>query len=249
MHQAFAEVFFEIHSGLARESPGSNKYTRQAFNMLPKLEHPRILDIGCGPGAATLQLARLTNGDIVALDTHQPFLDRLANEVQEAGFSRRVTTVNRSMFDMGFPNESFDIIWAEGSIYNIGFERGLREWRRLLKHNGFLVASEVAWLRPNPPEDIRRFWEESYPAITTIAENLRIIRDCGFKLIGHFVLPKDAWDEYYLPLEQRIRVLREKYDGVPAALQIIAGEQLEIDLYRKYSDWYGYVFFVTQKSG
>ena len=44
------DIFFEIHQGLPREGPGRNEYTRKAFEMLPKLDNPRILDIGCGSG-------------------------------------------------------------------------------------------------------------------------------------------------------------------------------------------------------
>ena len=34
------------------------KYTRKAFQLLPKLDKPRILDVGCGSGVPTIELAR-----------------------------------------------------------------------------------------------------------------------------------------------------------------------------------------------
>jgi ubiquinone/menaquinone biosynthesis C-methylase UbiE len=130
------EVFFEIHTDLDRESPGLDRYTRQAFRMLPAMARPAILDIGCGPGAATMELARLSEGDVTGLDFHQPFLDRLNVKIEEVGLLDRVKAVHGSMSEMDFPDGSFDIIWAEGSIYIIGFDRGLREWRSLLKPGG-----------------------------------------------------------------------------------------------------------------
>ena len=39
------------------------KYTRKAFRMLSQMDKPRILDIGCGSGAPTLELARLSQGE------------------------------------------------------------------------------------------------------------------------------------------------------------------------------------------
>ena len=79
------EVFFEIHKNLPKESPGGDEYTRQALQMLPALCQPNILDIGCGSGAQTLELARLTDGHITAIDTHQPFLARLQTQVTALG--------------------------------------------------------------------------------------------------------------------------------------------------------------------
>jgi ubiquinone/menaquinone biosynthesis C-methylase UbiE len=242
------EVFFEIHTDLDRESPGRDRYTRQAFRMLPALQNPIILDVGCGPGAATMELARLSNGEVTGLDFHQPFLDRLKGKIEEAGFADRVRIVHGSMLEMDFPDASFDIIWAEGSIYIIGFARGLTEWRRFLKPAGYLVASEVAWLRPDPPEELARFWQENYPAIRTISENLEAIPACGYAVIGHFILPEDAWwVGYYGPVEKRLERLRKKYRDNPEALAVLEQEEKEIDMYRRYSDWYGSVFFVMQK--
>jgi SAM-dependent methyltransferase len=195
-----------------------------------------------------MELARLSNGEITGLDFHQPYLDRLSTKIGEEGLSDRVQAVHGSMFEMAFPEESFDIIWAEGSIYIIGFERGLTEWRRLLKPGGTLVAGEVAWLRQDPPEELSLFWQENYPGIRTIQENLSLIPACGYEVIGHFTLPEDAWwIGYYDPVEKRLKGLRKKYSDDPEALALLDAEQAEIDMYRKYSDWYGSVFFLMKK--
>jgi hypothetical protein len=62
------------------------------------------------------------------------------------------------------------------------------------------------------------------------------------------VLPEDAWwVGFYGPVENRLRELRKKYGDDPVAREVFDEEQKEIEMYRKYSDWYGYVFFVMQK--
>ena len=119
------------------------KYTRRAYQMLPKIENPHILDIGCGSGVPTIELAKLSDGEIIGIDINQSSLDKLNGKIGEEGFSSRVKTVKCSLFEMDFPDESFDIIWAEGSIWVIGFEKGLKEWRRLLKPSGFLVVHDA----------------------------------------------------------------------------------------------------------
>lgn len=242
------DIFFEMHSNLPREGPGRNRYTRQAFYILPDIDKPRILDIGCGPGGQTMELARLTQGEVIGIDTHQPYVDQLTEKAKEVGLSDRVHAINCSMFDMQFPDESFDIIWAEGSIYITGFERGLMEWRRLIKPKGILAVHEMTWLRPDPPQEIYAYWKEFYPEIKTVAGNIDIISKCGYTLLGQFTLPEDAWwIEYYNPLEERINNLRGKYINNREALAVLDNEQREIDMYKQYYQWYGSVFFVMQK--
>lgn len=242
------DIFFEIHNNLPGEGPGRDKYTKKAFRMLPKLNNPHILDIGCGTGRPTLELAKLSKGEIVGIDTHQPFLDELTREIEELGLSDRVKAINCSMFEMDFPLESFDVIWAEGSIYIIGFERGLNEWKRFLKPNGYIAVHEMTWLRPNPPKEIYDYWKRIYPEISTVEENLKLITKCDYDFIGHFTLPEDVWWlEYYSPLEKRVEELRKKYSSDPKALEVIKSEQEEIEMYKKYYMWYGSVFFVMQR--
>jgi len=248
MEKRTRDIFFEIHQGLPREGPGLNDYTRKAYEMLPEIESPRILDIGCGPGRPTMELARLSGGFVIGMDNHQSYLDVLEEKIKKAGLSDRVKAVNGSMFTMDFPAESFDIIWAEGSIYIIGFERGLKEWRRFVKSHGFLVIHEMTWLKKNPPKEISDYWKKMYSGITTIPKNLKIIPRYGYKVLGHFPLPEDAWwEEYYHPLEERINQLKAKYKDDPEAFSILDSEQKEIDLFKKYSAWYGSVFYVMQR--
>jgi ubiquinone/menaquinone biosynthesis C-methylase UbiE len=241
-------VFFEIHQGLPRESPGRRTYTLQAFQKLPIINHPKILDIGCGTGPSTLVLAEVTNGTITAIDVHQPYLDILREKAKKNHIETQLKILNQSMEHMNFPDDTFDIIWSEGSIYIIGFQTGLQQWKRFLKPNGFLVVHEMCWLKPNPPQEIYSYWKQLYPAIATINENLKTIKDNAYTLVDSFSLPEDAWwIEYYQPLEKRIKLLRKKFHQNHHALQILDREQEEIDLYRKYSQWYGSAFFIMQK--
>lgn len=241
------EIFWTIHRDLPREAPGSDEATLQAFAMLPGLPAaPQILDIGCGPGAQTVALAQVSRGMVTAVDTHQPFLDDLARWAVQAGVAKRIRPRNTSMFDLDFV-EPFDLIWSEGAIYIIGFERGLRQWRRLLKPGGFVAVTELSWRRPDPPAAAAAFWQEAYPEMATIEANLARLMAAGYRPLGHFVLPEGAWwDHYYHPMAARIAMLREQYQGNPEIQTILDLEYAEIELYRRYSAWYGYVFYVMQ---
>jgi ubiquinone/menaquinone biosynthesis C-methylase UbiE len=209
---------------------------------------PRLLDIGCGPGMQTLELARISAGSILAIDTHQPFLEALNRRASREGLAERITPLNQSMFALDFEPGSFDAIWSEGAIYIIGFEKGLQEWQPFLKKGGYLAVTELSWLKPDPPAEVKTFWQENYPHIQTREENLVLLQKTGYHEVGHFTLPNSAWwQNYYTPLEKRIATLTEQYRDNDEALAFLDISQREIDLYRKFSEWYGYVFYVMQK--
>lgn len=231
---------------MPRQAPGSDASTLKALKLLsPWTKPPEILDIGCGPGAHSLVLARATGGKVTAVDIHQPYLDQLERAASKAGLSRLVETVRSDMSELQFPSESFDLIWSEGAIYLMGFDHALREWARLLRPGGALAITEISWLTPNPPQKARDFWNSAYPAMRTVEGNLEAARRAGFAEIGNFVLPEsDWWDEYYNYLERRLAFFREEYHAHPDAETLALGTEREMALFRKYSDHYGYVFYL-----
>jgi SAM-dependent methyltransferase len=244
-----SDIFFEIHSGLPREAPGDDASTARALGLVSGLPaRADILDVGCGPGAQTLVLARETGGRVTAVDNYAPFLDDLRLRAAEAGLAGRITPLRASMFDLPFEAASFDLIWSEGAVYIIGFENGLRSWRRFLRPGGWLGVSEVAWLRENPPQEIVDFWQAGYPAIRSVQDNLKAIGEQGYVISGHFVLPERSWwDSYYRPIMDRVVRLKSKYRNDPEAVALLDREALEIDIYRRYSSYYGYVFFIMRR--
>ncbi|MCR3955678.1 MAG: class I SAM-dependent methyltransferase [Gudongella sp.] len=239
--------FFEAFEGLDRLAPGSQASTLKAISMY---EGPRealsILDIGCGNGIHTMLLAReFPKAKIIAIDNHQKFIENLNKAMTSHGLSERVTGRCISMFDMDFDEKSFDLIWSEGAIYIAGFERGLNEWKKLLKDDGYLICSEVSWLVNSPSEEISAFWGEEYPQIDTIENKIKQIEAAGYNYEGHFITPRSDWtDNYYNPLQDNLDKMIEKYSDNDMAKQVIAMLQREIDLYHKYGNEYSYVFYV-----
>lgn len=243
MSEAFLR---ELHRGLP-DREGRLEYTRRAFGMLPEMDMPRILDVGCGRGDPTLELARLSRGHVTGVDIDQGSLDELSRMAAEEGLDERGRAIRMDMNELKFPDGSFDLVWAEGSIWVIGLERGLHEWRRLLVPDGFIVFQEACWLKPDPPKEMEERWEFTGTGIRTVEENLELIARCGYSVLGHFRLPDDAWwDIYFGPLDERIRVIRLRCSGDPALHGVLEKEQELVDLYRRYSGWYGSAFFVLQ---
>lgn len=242
------EYLHDLHRYLQNAGTERYSYTRKAFLMLPKMNHPRILDIGCGTGGPTMELAKVSDGEVTAVDIDLGSLEELQRKADQEGLSDRIRIRLSTLIDLKFPEGYFDILWSEGSIFVIGFEQGLVQWKPFLKQEGFLVIHEMVWLKPEPPEEIRTYWENIYPGICDINSCLNTIATSGYRLIGHFPLPEDLWwREYYEPLQMHICELRQQYAENTAILKMLDKEQHEIDLYRKYQSWYGSAFFVIQK--
>ena len=243
------EYFYELYSGLPRGGPGDNASTRKAYSYLNNLpSEPLILDIGCGPGMQTLELARISDGKIIALDNYQPFLDGLMQKATYEGLHHRIIPKHQSMLEMDFDDGTFDIIWSEGALYQMGFQNGLKKCHHLLKQEGYLIVTEAVLFVSNPPEPVQEYWNVDYPDIKDITSNISIITHEGFDLLSHFTLPKSSWiDNFYAPMQKRIEELKEKYSDNTVALQVLEASENEIHIYHTYSDYFGYEFFIMQK--
>jgi ubiquinone/menaquinone biosynthesis C-methylase UbiE len=245
--RARAAIFAEIHQHLPREGPGDTASTRRAWRAIGLPGAGRILDVGCGPGAQTIDLAAVASAHITALDADAAYLNELRGRALTAGVGDQVHLVRASMFEMPFEDGCFDVIWSEGAIYLLGFERALREWRRLLRSGGGVAVTHLSWLEATVPDEPRTFWARGFPQMRRIDDNAAIAAACGFELIEHFVLPESAWWEpYYTPLEARLETLRHRYAGDEDALQVIETSGQQIELFRRFARYYGYVFYVLR---
>ena len=244
------KIFYEIFEALPRQGPGDAVSTKKAFRMLKGLpDSPLILDVGCGSGKQTFDLAELTKGKITALDNHPPFIDMLNSEAKRTGLSARVKGIIGDMGKITLKKGSFDVIWSEGSAFIIGFRRALNEWRELLKPQGFLVISDLVWLKKRKSAEIRAFFAEICPDLKYFKDLNPIIESAGYKTIGSFPIPDASWwTEYYSPMEQKIAELRQQYPKNKEAKEVLEELHLEIDMFRKYSSYYGYYFYIMQKT-
>lgn len=241
------EYFYELFTDLPRQGPGCQEATLRALSLLEDLpSKPTVLDIGCGAGMQTQILAQELKTRILAIDNHRPLLDRLDRAAAEKGLD--IETRELSMVDMPFDEESFDLLWAEGSIFIIGLARGLKEFRTYLKQGGYLAFTELCWFVSEPPPEAKAFFDNVYPDMRTADEVRRMASGSGYRVVGSFDLPDSAWwDDYYMPMAERMGELKVKNAGVAEAESVYAACETEIETFRRHSKSYGYTFFVLQK--
>lgn len=243
------QISFEIFESLPRQGPGNEASTEKAFQTFKGLpERPEILDVGCGSGSQTLVLAELTPGNITALDNHAPFVEILERAVQEAGHAGRVKCVIGDMESMDFHDGSFDLIWSEGAAYIMGFREALDAWKRLLRPNGYIAASELVWFKQPAPQEIADYFKEGYPDMKHYQEIYPVVESAGYKVIDYFPLPDASWwTDYYTPARKKIAEMRRKYPGEDAQ-EVFDSFQREMDMHSRYFQYYGYGFYIMQKA-
>jgi ubiquinone/menaquinone biosynthesis C-methylase UbiE len=243
-------LLIDLHKDAERQGPGGVAQTQLALRLtdLSARSRLKVADIGCGTGASTRVLARELDAHVTAVDFIPEFLDILQEKAEEDGTAQKIETVAASMEELPFADASLDAIWAEGAIYNIGFLRGISEWKRFLKPNGVLAVSELTWLTCDRPEELQRHWENEYPEVASASHKLGQLEESGYKPIGYFSLPQECWlENYYRPMQNRFDGFLERHGKSAAALEVVKAEQSEIDLYERYSDHVSYGFYVAKR--
>ena len=243
------ELIIEYHKDNERQGPGSKEATLKALKLIPHLnKKTKILDIGCGTGEQTITLAKNTEAHITAVDMLPQFLETLMKRVKENNLIDRITAKEMLMDDLTFKENSFDVIWSEGAIYNIGFENGLTLWRKYLKDDGYIAVSEISWLTDTRPDEIEKYWVNAYSEIDTIENKLSVIEKCGYSNVSHFLLDDKCWIEnYYQPLLEKAEKFLKKYNYSDEVKEFIETGETEADMYNRFKDFFSYVFYIAKK--
>lgn len=146
----------------------------------------RALDVGCGEGMLTRQLAGLAD-EVVGIDVDRASIE-LANTRPVAG----VTYVEGDVLDHRFETASFDVVTSVAALHHMGTEVGLRRMAELVRPGGVLAVVGIP--RPRFPLDLpfqlasavgtrwhllrHTYWEHSAPLVwpppETHGETVRI---------------------------------------------------------------------------
>jgi ubiquinone/menaquinone biosynthesis C-methylase UbiE len=249
IHDFDFNLICEYFSGMKRQGPGSTESTIKALGFIDNLTpSSRIADIGCGSGYQTIDLANNAPGHITAIDLFSVFIDLLNEKISKFNFQNRIKTVVGNMESLSFQAGELDLIWSEGAIYNVGFERGLNEWKQFLKPGGYIAVTEASWFAEERPDEINKFWNDAYPEIDTIPNKFAQMAKAGYVPVASFILPENCWTEhYYLPQVKAAEIFLEKHKGNPAAEALVANEKHEALMYSNYKAYYGYVFYIGKK--
>ncbi|MFF5706022.1 methyltransferase domain-containing protein [Streptomyces sp. NPDC012794] len=106
----------------------------------------RVLDVGCGPGTITADLAELVapGGHVTAVDAAAGVLDQASAHAAERGLSGAVDFATADVHALDFPDGSFDVVHAHQVLQHVGDPvRALREMRRVCRPDGIVAVRDA----------------------------------------------------------------------------------------------------------
>lgn len=115
-----------------------------AAYLLPELgSTDRILDIGCGPGTITADLAAIAaEGSVTAVDYAPGILDQAAQVAAERGL-KNVEFEQADVHSLRFDDDTFDVVHAHQVLQHVGDPvQALREMRRVTRPGGVVAVRD-----------------------------------------------------------------------------------------------------------
>lgn len=233
-----------------RQGPGGEWETRLATSLIPDFKPGgiAIADIGCGTGSQTFVLAdEYTDAVIHAVDLLPEMIEGVGKQCKEKGLSDRIRPVQASMDSLPFAPASLDLIWAEGSIFVMGYEKGLSYWHQFLKPDGFVAVTDCSWLSSDRPADMG--WiRDNLPEIDTIANKIAQMEAAGYEPFAHFILSDECWTtNYYEPMRPVMADFLRDHGNSAAARAFVSRLKEEMAYYEANKSCFGYVFYIGRK--
>lgn len=106
----------------------------------------RVLDVGCGPGTITADLAELVapGGRVTAVDAAADVLEAAGAYAAERGLAGTVDFAVADVHALEFPDDTFDVVHAHQVLQHVGDPvRALQEMRRVCRPGGIVAVRDA----------------------------------------------------------------------------------------------------------
>lgn len=118
---------------------------RRSFTLLGEVKGKRLLELGCGMGQFTIELAK-RGADVHAIDISDESVQYVAKKAADTGVPLKVMVMNAEK--MLFPADYFDLVYGGAILHHLDLPKALSEIRRVLKVGGRAVFVEPLGTNP-----------------------------------------------------------------------------------------------------
>ena len=214
------KIYFDIKDNCRK---GLLKYLERAISIIPKIDNPKILDVGCGSGTPTLFIIEKFGGEITAVDSDPESINILREKVNKLNLTKNINLSTSSFFNLKEVNSPFDLIVAEGLLNIVGFQKGFLKIVSLIKKKGFIIIHDEF------PNQKKKF---------------EIIKENDCKILDSFVLNEQIWwNDYYKCLEKETSNNSDKY-----FLELFESDLLEIKAFKKNPSEFKSIYYIIKKN-
>jgi len=175
----------------------TNKVMAEQANIT---SNDQILDAGCGIGGSTLWLAKYKKADVVGISISAKQIEKAKTLAKQAKVDHLVSFSVIDYLQTGFPNDSFDVVWAIESVCHADKKEDfLEEAYRVLKKGGRIIIADGFIKREPKTEREKQLVTAFYkgmllPNLYTFDQFEDAMKKTGFKHVTvfdktHEVLP------------------------------------------------------------
>jgi ubiquinone/menaquinone biosynthesis C-methylase UbiE len=157
------------HESVLRSHLWRTAENSAAFLLSQLRDDMTLLDVGCGPGNITADLARrLSRGSVIGIDQSLEVLERASKDFPTSDYSNLSFRAG-DVFHLDFADSTFDVVYVHQVLQHLTDPvAALEEMRRVLKPEGLLAARDAdyggfIWA---PPDPVLERWMDLYHALT-----------------------------------------------------------------------------------
>ena len=161
---------------------------------------------------------------------------RVARErAAKARVSEQIEVVETDM-RVWMPAEKVDAVLAEGAAYVLTWRGACARAHTMLKPGGYFAATQLCYT-PDVEPALREFFDLDSGPQPTVQQAVADLRMAGFEPDEPWRLPREAWTNYFGPIEQRLPRLRREFRGREEALAMLSGMETEIQWQLNRGGW------------
>ncbi|WP_163970503.1 class I SAM-dependent methyltransferase [Oceanobacillus halotolerans] len=225
---------FLAYFGVGGAHPGGMSFTKELLKHIPITRDSHVLDAGCGTGQTAAFLQKDFGCSVTAIDQHPIMIEKACQRFKEGNLNIEIREEN--IEGTSLPSNTFDIIIAESVTIFTNIQKVVKEYARLLKDDGIVLAHEMTAKQVLSQQEMDVLQDiYAISRVPTKEEWIQLFKDAGF-LNVESIMAKNINDTPEFMLSNTID---------PALYDIWDQHQLVTE---KYADRLQYYVYRVQKS-